>query len=186
MIIRSQLLSRRLSHTKDLPEYSPYKSYIFCIVLTVFKIIVFICQWLYAAWQFVYLVIKHLTVKLYKMKTIYLLAASILFTITAATAQIKNPTTDTVKIYGNCGMCKTKIEKAATQKNISTAVWNEETGMATITYDATKTTKDDILKKIASVGYDSDAFKATDGVYNKLPGCCQYDRPKTENVKAGN
>ncbi len=120
------------------------------------------------------------------MKSIYLLAATILFAITAVTAQIKNPSTDTVKIYGNCGMCKTKIEKAASQKNVSTAVWNEETGMATITYDATKTSKDDILKKIASVGYDSDAFKATEAAYNKLTGCCQYDRPKSEKVKAGN
>ena len=58
------------------------------------------------------------------MKTIFLLATAILFTIMAATAQIKNPTTDTVKIYGNCGMCKTKIEKAASQQNVSKAIWN--------------------------------------------------------------
>ena len=95
-----------------------------------------------------------------------------------ATAQIQNLKTDTVKVYGNCGMCKAKIEKAANQKNISKAVWNEETGLAIISYDATKTSKDEILKKIATVGYDSDSFKATDAVYKKLPGCCQYERSK--------
>ena len=109
---------------------------------------------------------------------------AVLFTITTTQAQIKNPTTDTVKIYGNCGMCKTKIEKAANEKNVSQAEWNEETGVALITYDATKTNKDNILKKIANVGYDSDAFKALDATYNKLPGCCKYDRPKKIEVKS--
>ena len=112
------------------------------------------------------------------MKKLSLMAIAICFIFATAKAQINNLVTDTVKIYGNCGMCKTKIEKAANQNNISKAVWNEETGMAIISYDATKTTKDNILKKIASVGYDSDSYKAPDAIYNKLPGCCQYDRPK--------
>ena len=112
------------------------------------------------------------------MKTLSLLAIAMLCIFCNASAQIKNSVTDTVKVYGNCGMCKTKIEKAANQTNISKAEWNEETGMAVISYDATKTSKDEILKKIAAVGYDSDLHKALDAIYNKLPGCCQYDRPK--------
>lgn len=108
----------------------------------------------------------------------FLLSIAILLTSTTLFAQIKNAKTETVKVYGNCGMCKTKIEKAANQKNISKADWNEETGIATITYDEKLTDKNAILKKIAVVGYDSDAFKATNAAYNKLPGCCQYDRPK--------
>lgn len=110
------------------------------------------------------------------------MALAVLFTVTAAKAQIINPTTETVKIYGNCGMCKSKIEKAANEKNVSQAEWNEETGMATITFDAAKTSKDNILKKIALVGYDSDSFKASNATYNKLPGCCKYDRPKKAAV----
>ncbi len=31
-------------------------------------------------------------------------------------AQIKNAKTEAVKIYGNCGMCKTTIEKQVTKK----------------------------------------------------------------------
>ncbi len=117
------------------------------------------------------------------MKLLSLMAVAIAFSFSTAKAQIQNPTTETVKVYGNCGMCKSKIEKAATEKNVSQAEWNEETGMATITYDATKTSKADILKKIALVGYDSDAFKAPDATYKKLPGCCKYERPKKDEVK---
>lgn len=117
------------------------------------------------------------------MKFLLSIATALLLTSTTLSAQIKNAKTETVKVYGNCGMCKSKIEKAASQKNVSKTEWNEETGIATITYDETLTDKNAILKKIALVGYDSDAYKATDAVYNKLPGCCQYDRPKTEAVK---
>jgi hypothetical protein len=95
---------------------------------------------------------------------------------TTAFAQIKNSKTDTIKVYGNCSMCKTKIEKAGTQKNISKVIWSEETNMATITYDATKTNTDAILKNISLVGYDSEKFLAPDAVYKKLPGCCKYER----------
>ena len=52
------------------------------------------------------------------MKTLSLMAIAICFIFATAKAQINNPVTDTVKIYGNCGMCKTKIEKAANQNNI--------------------------------------------------------------------
>ncbi len=99
-----------------------------------------------------------------------------LLSATTTFAQIKNSKTETLKVYGNCEMCKAKIEKAGTQKNVSKIVWSDETAMATITYDATKTTTDAILKKIALVGYDSEKFLAPDAVYKKLPGCCKYDR----------
>ena len=40
----------------------------------------------------------------------------------------------------------------------------------------TKTNQDEILKRIALAGYDSDKFLAPDDVYSKLAGCCQYER----------
>ena len=98
-------------------------------------------------------------------------------------AQIKNSKTATVKIYGNCGMCETKIEKAGTIKKVAKVDWDKETKMATLTYDATKTNKDEILKRIALVGYDNEAFLAPDDVYSNLPGCCQYDRVAKTPVK---
>ena len=101
-------------------------------------------------------------------------------------AQIKNATTEQVKIYGNCGMCETKIEKAGNIKKIANVDWNHETQMATLTYDAKKTNQDEILKRIALVGYDSDKFLAPDDVYNNLHGCCQYDRVAKVPVKEDN
>ena len=115
---------------------------------------------------------------------------------TATQAQIKNSRTETVKVYGNCGMCEKTIEKAGNLKKIAKVDWNQQTQMVTLTYDTTKTSQDEILKRIALAGYDSDEFLAPDAVYDKLHGCCQYDRvakvaatptsktsPKNENSK---
>ena len=111
-----------------------------------------------------------------------MIAISVLLS-TTGNAQIKNAKTESVKIYGNCGMCETKIEKAGNIKKIANVDWNQETQMAILTYDATKTTQDEILKRIALVGYDSDKFLAPDDVYNNLHGCCQYDRVAKVPVK---
>jgi hypothetical protein len=102
---------------------------------------------------------------------------------TTSNAQIKNAQTETVKIYGNCGMCETKIENAGNLKKIAIVDWNKDTQMATLTYDAKKTNPDEILKRIALVGYDSDKFLAPDDVYSNLHGCCQYDRVAKVPVK---
>ncbi|MFM9989264.1 DUF3347 domain-containing protein [Flavobacterium sp.] len=107
----------------------------------------------------------------------------LLLSIVVSNAQIKNATTETVKVYGNCGMCETKIEKAGNLKNIAKVDWNEDSKMATLIYDAKKTNQDEILKRIALVGYDSDKFLAPADVYSKLPSCCQYDRVAKIPVK---
>lgn len=110
-----------------------------------------------------------------------LVAITLLLSVTTTNAQIKNKISETVKISGNCGMCKEKIEKAGNLKKIAKVDWNQETNMATLTYDAKKTNQDEILKRIALAGYDSEKFLAPDTVYNNLHGCCQYERVgKTE------
>lgn len=111
------------------------------------------------------------------------MVAAVMLLSTAINAQIKNSKTEKVKVYGNCGMCETKIEKAGTIKKIASVDWNKDTQMATLTYDAKKTNQDEILKRIALVGYDSDKFLAPDDVYNNLHGCCQYDRVAKVPVK---
>ena len=115
------------------------------------------------------------------MKSIILLAAIVL-SATVSLSQINNPITETVKVYGNCGMCKNTIEEAASKKKTSKADWNEETKMATITYDSKKTNLDAILKNIALAGYDNESFLAPDEAYNKLPGCCRYDRVRKKGA----
>jgi copper chaperone CopZ len=115
-----------------------------------------------------------------------LIAIVLLLSITAATAQIKNAKTETVKIFGNCGMCEAKIEKAGNQKNIASVDWNKDSKMATLTYDSKTTSKNEILKRIAAVGYDSEQFHAEEAVYQSLPGCCHYERAadvKQEKIK---
>lgn len=95
-----------------------------------------------------------------------------------ANAQKKNAKTETLTVHGNCGMCKETIEKAATEKKVSEASWNKDTHQLTLTYDASKTTADALLKKVAYAGYDNDKYLAPRDAYEKLPGCCQYERPK--------
>lgn len=74
-------------------------------------------------------------------------------------------------------MCEKTIEKAAYKKTEAKADWDQDTKMAQITYDPSKTNLDAVLQRIAAAGYDSDKFKAPDDAYNNLSGCCQYDRP---------
>ena len=116
--------------------------------------------------------------KLFSMQSIknILMVSIMALSMTSAFGQIKNATTETVKIYGNCGMCEKTIENAGSSKNTASVDWDKDTKMATLTFDAKKTSKDEILKKIALAGYDSDSFLAPDDLYNNLHGCCQYDR----------
>lgn len=117
-----------------------------------------------------------------------LMVITVLLSAVNSFAQIKNAKTATVKIYGNCGMCKTTIEKAGNVKNDALVEWNKDTGTATLKYDSKKTNPDEILKRIALAGYDSEKFLAPDDVYANLPGCCQYNRelkPVTKSKDAG-
>lgn len=103
-------------------------------------------------------------------------AIILLFSFSSCNAQIKHAKTKNVKVYGNCEMCKKTIETAGNVKKVAKVDWNKDSKMATITYDSTKTNQDEILKRIALAGYDSDKFLAPDDVYSKLAGCCQYER----------
>ena len=111
-----------------------------------------------------------------------MLAVFVLLSSVSANAQIKNKKTETVKIFGNCDMCKANIEKAGNVKKIAQVNWDKDTRLATITYDSAKTNSDEILKRIALEGYDSEKFLAPDSKYNTLHACCQYDRDVKEEV----
>jgi copper chaperone CopZ len=115
-----------------------------------------------------------------------LVAITVLLSFTVCNAQIKNSVTETVKVSGNCGMCKTTIEKTGSLKNTAKVDWNADTQMATLTYDSKKTNQDAILKRIALSGYDSEKFLAPDDVYNNLHGCCQYERVAKVALKEEN
>ena len=83
----------------------------------------------------------------------------------------------TFKVSGNCGMCKTTIEKSLKNvEGVKLAVWNQETKKITVKYNPSVISLTNIHKKIAAVGYDTSKVKAKKEVYDNLHGCCQYDR----------
>ncbi|PTT35971.1 TonB-dependent receptor [Chryseobacterium sp. HMWF028] len=82
-------------------------------------------------------------------------------------------------VRGNCASCKARIEKASKEAGANTAEWNAEKQTVTLNFDPSKTSSDKILKAIADAGHDNEKYKATDAVYNGLPGCCLYDRDFT-------
>lgn len=84
--------------------------------------------------------------------------------------------TEYFKVSGSCGMCKTKIEKAAKADGVTEAEWDPGTKILTLVYNPEVAKSDVILQKIAEAGYDSGKFKASEESYNKLPGCCKYQR----------
>lgn len=82
---------------------------------------------------------------------------------------------DTLVVQGKCGMCKTRIEKAAkSEKGVSSASWNIRTKQLQIKYDPDKTSVEKISKAIAKVGHDTDTDKADKAIYDALPACCRY------------
>jgi periplasmic mercuric ion binding protein len=118
------------------------------------------------------------------MKTVRFFLAAFLavLMVTAANAQNidKKVTlkTEEIKVLGSCDMCKTRIENAMKVTGITEAVWNEKTHMLKVTYNPSVITNDDIQKKAAAVGHDTEKYRADDKVYDKLPACCHYERWK--------
>lgn len=118
------------------------------------------------------------TVKIF-LATLFIFAIGI-----SASAQANNqggkstPKTETFKVWGACSMCKARIEKTVKTEGATAADWDSKTLMLTVTFDPSKTNKDALSKKLASVGHDTEKYKAPDDVYAKLPGCCHYERSK--------
>ncbi len=117
------------------------------------------------------------------MKTISLFAAIIfsIFTINTSTAQTAK--TETIKVWGNCGMCKTTIEKAAKKAGAKTASWNEDSKELQVSYAVSKTSSAKIQEAIAKSGYDTQDFTAVKSAYDNLHGCCKYDRKEVTSTK---
>ena len=92
--------------------------------------------------------------------------------------------TESLKVAGECGMCKKKIESAAKKAGATVAAWNVDSKELTVTYNSTSTNSAKIQKAIAAVGYDTPEFKATDEAYNGLDGCCQYERTTSTEKKS--
>ena len=86
----------------------------------------------------------------------------------------KKVVTADIKVYGNCGMCKARIETALDTKGVKQAKWDPTTKNLNVVYVPSKITEQQICDIVASVGHDTDKSKAKDDVYAKLPFCCLY------------
>jgi periplasmic mercuric ion binding protein len=116
--------------------------------------------------------------KITKMKSIQIIAVLLcgLLLGNTAFAQTKGVKKETIKVWGNCGMCKAKIEKAAKTAGATKANWNEETGELQVQYKASATSSEKIQAAVAKSGYDTQDVTADGEAYKKLHACCQYTR----------
>ncbi|HKR04219.1 MAG TPA: heavy-metal-associated domain-containing protein [Bacteroidia bacterium] len=84
---------------------------------------------------------------------------------------------DSIKVYGNCNMCKANIEGALKEKDgVISKNWNKETKMLLVTFEPSKISIQQIGEKIAGAGYDNQYATAANTAYFNLPLCCQYKR----------
>ncbi|PHR69679.1 MAG: heavy metal transporter [Lutibacter sp.] len=120
------------------------------------------------------------------MKKTILTTIVFILTLTMSFSQSKSAETEaSFGVRGNCGMCKTTIEKAANDiDGVSSAIWDKENKKIDLSYDTLKTSLDKIHNAIAASGYDTDKVKANSETYNNLPGCCQYDKEMKMNISA--
>ena len=103
----------------------------------------------------------------------------LVLSITTVMAQTEKE--EKFEVAGNCGMCETRIEKAAKSVDgVSTADWDKKTKMIAVKFDSDKTNIHKVHMAIAKVGHDTKMHKASDEVYNKLPACCKYERISEE------
>ncbi|MEZ4779859.1 MULTISPECIES: heavy-metal-associated domain-containing protein [Flavobacteriaceae] len=85
-------------------------------------------------------------------------------------------------VRGNCGMCKTTIEKAANSvEGVASANWDVDKKKIDVSFDDTKTDAMAIHNAIAASGYDTEKVAGNEEAYKNLPGCCQYDHEMMMN-----
>jgi mercuric ion binding protein len=112
------------------------------------------------------------------MKKIILgiLLSVLVFSAQAQTKKNKNATYD-FEVNGNCEMCKKRIEKAAfSVKGVKTAEYHIDDNTLHLILNENKCSVIDVQKAIAKAGHDTENVKATDEDYDKLHGCCRYER----------
>jgi copper chaperone CopZ len=84
-----------------------------------------------------------------------------------------------LKVAGNCEMCEKRIEKAAfSVKGVKSAEWHADHKDIHLIIDENKCSVENVAKAIAKAGHDTEIVKAKDEDYEKLHGCCNYERIK--------
>jgi len=110
------------------------------------------------------------------MKTLKIFFLLVMSTSVASIALAQNIKTESIPVSGNCGMCKSTIEKAAKSAGAKEANWNVEKKELTVKYSSSSSNAAKIQNAVAAAGYDTRDVKATKEAYERLHSCCQYDR----------
>jgi len=131
------------------------------------------------------------------MKKYFLcLLSTIAISFTSCNKEIKKDTTTPTEmskevaeleisfgVRGNCGMCKSTIEEAASSvEGVAKANWDVDLKKIKISLLNDKTNIMSIHEAIALSGYDTDKVSGNLDTYNNLPGCCQYDHEMKMNL----
>lgn len=107
------------------------------------------------------------------------------FILASASFALAQAVTETFAVSGNCGMCKSRIEKAAKEAGASEAAWDQNKKTLTVSFNPEASSVAKIQQKVAEVGHDNAGFRATEEVYAKLHGCCKYEREGAGDAAAG-
>ncbi|PQJ72972.1 heavy-metal-associated domain-containing protein [Polaribacter butkevichii] len=100
---------------------------------------------------------------------------------TEVSKEVANATL-TFGVRGNCGMCKSTIEKAANAvEGVANANWSIDEKKIEVSFDDTRTDATAIHKAIAASGYDTEKESGSEDAYKGLPACCQYDHEMAMN-----
>lgn len=110
------------------------------------------------------------------MKTLSFVAIMLCAQLFGQQLFAQNATSQTIKVWGNCGMCKKRIEKSAKSAGALSADWNADKLQLLVSYDEKETSSLKIQQAIAKVGYDTQDVIADDKAFDKLSGCCKYER----------
>ena len=112
------------------------------------------------------------------MKNIYLGMMLLFVTLSMQSQEQKNKNAKyDIEVNGNCEMCKKRIEKAAfSVKGVKSADWHIDDHLLHLIINEEKCSVTDVKQAIIKVGHDTEDLKATKEDYDKLHGCCMYER----------
>ena len=107
------------------------------------------------------------------MKKFILLALMAIVTM-GAYAQKEQSVTIKTNASLNCDKCANRFkENVPFFKGVSNYEYNKATGVLTISYNASKTSPDQLRQQISKLGYNADNVAADAAAREKLPACCK-------------
>ena len=110
------------------------------------------------------------------MKSIVFIISSVLLSFSGFSQKLKSTSDTTIqfKVFGNCEMCKMRIEEATKIRGVISAKWDADSKQFILQYNPALVSPEKVHKRIAEVGHDTELEKAKDFVYKDLPDCCLY------------